>query len=105
MKERKLFQYAPYKRLISIEIRSNNKINLGIKGKKLFNELKNKLKFCIPTDIGIVNNKKGHIYKVYLKLDRIKNLTKNKIKIYDLVNKIKKRKEFFNNLITIDVDP
>ena len=43
--------------------------------------------------------------KVYLKLDRIKNLTKNKIKIYDLVNKIKKRKEFFNNLITIDVDP
>ncbi len=105
MNERKLFEYAPYKRLISIEIRSKNKINLESKGKKLFDKLKNKLKFCSPTDIGVVNNKKGYVYKVYLKLDRIKNLTKNKIKIYDLINKIKKRKEFFNNLITIDVDP
>jgi len=105
MNERKIFEYAPYKRLISIEMNSKKKNDNKLIGKMLFKELKNKLKFCNPTDIGIVKKKEGFIYKVYLKLDRVKNLSKNKNTIYNTIKSLKKRKDFRDNFITIDVDP
>ena len=44
MKE-KIFGYSPYKRLISLEMHSNNKENFENKGKILFEELSKKLNF------------------------------------------------------------
>ena len=105
MKERKIFGYSPYKRLISLEMHSNNKENFENKGKILFEELSKKLNFCVSTDVGLVNRNNSYVYKIYLKLDRVKNLSKNKKIIFEEIKKINKRKEFYNNLITIDVDP
>ena len=105
MEERKIFGYSPYKRLISLEVNSNNKENFENKGKNLYKELSKKLNFCVSTDVGLVNRNNSYIYKIYLKLDRVKNLSKNKKVIFEEIKKINKRKEFYNNLITIDVDP
>ena len=105
MEERKIFGYSPYKRLISLEVHSNNKENFENKGKNLYEELSKKLNFCVSTDVGLVNRNNSYIYKIYLKLDRVKNLSKNKKVIFEEIQKINKRKEFYNNLITIDVDP
>jgi len=40
-----------------------------------------------------------------LKLDRVRNLRKNKKIIFEEIIKVNRMKKFNNNLITIDVDP
>ena len=105
MVERKIFDYPPYKRLICLELNGKNISELELKGKKLNEEVTRKFKFCNVSDIGLVKNKKKIIYKIFLKLDRIKNLKRNKKTIYDEVRKIKSRKSFHKYLLTIDIDP
>ena len=105
MEERKLFDYSPFKRLISLELSSKKKENTLSKGEILFNEIKNKFNFCDITNVGLVKSKGKILYKIYLKLDRVRNLRKNKKTIYQVINKVNRKKEFNNNLITIDVDP
>ncbi len=105
MEERKLFDYSPFKRLISLELSSKKKDNILSRGEILFNEIKNKFNFCDITNIGLVKSKGKILYKIYLKLDRVRNLRKNKKTIYQVINKVNRKKEFNNNLITIDVDP
>ena len=105
MEERKLFDYSPFKRLISLELSSKKKDNTLSRGEILFNEIKNKFNFCDITNIGLVKSKGKILYKIYLKLDRVRNLRKNKKTIYQVINKVNRKKEFNNNLITIDVDP
>tara|TARA_B000000475_G_scaffold51043_1_gene39729 strand:+ start:5365 stop:7086 length:1722 start_codon:yes stop_codon:yes gene_type:complete len=105
MDERKLFDYSPFKRLISLELSSKKKDDSLSKGEILFNEIKNKFNFCDITNVGLVKSKGKIFYKIYLKLDRVRNLKKNKKIIFEEIIKVKKRKEFYNNLITIDVDP
>ena len=105
MVERKVFDYPPYKRLICLELNGKNISELELKGKKLNEEVTRKFKFCNVSDIGLVKNKKKIIYKIFLKLDRIKNLKRNKKTIYDEVRKIKSRKSFHKYLLTIDIDP
>ena len=53
----------------------------------------------------ISNVHKKIIYKIYLKLDRVRNLRKNKKIIFEEIIKVNRMKKFNNNLITIDVDP
>ena len=103
MNERKLFDFSPFKRLISIELTSKN--NTLSKGEALFNSIKNKFDFCDKTDVGLIKSRGKILYKIYLKLDRVRNLNRNKRIIFEEINKINRRKEFNNNLITIDVDP
>ena len=105
MVERKVFDYPPYKRLICLELNGKNISELESKGKKLNEEVTKKFKFCIVSDIGLVKNKRKIIYKIFLKLDRIKNLKRNKKTIYEEVRKIKSRKSFHKYLLTIDIDP
>lgn len=105
MNERKLFDYSPFKRLISLELSSKKKDDIISKGEILFNEIKNKFNFCDITNVGLVKSKGKIYYKIYLKLDRVRNLGKNKKIIYEEIIKVNRRKEFNNNLITIDVDP
>ena len=64
-----------------------------------------KIKYFLVLDIGLVKNKKKIIYKIFLKLDRIKNLKRNKKTIYEEIRMIKTRKSFSNYLLTIDIDP
>lgn len=105
MIERKVFDYPPYKRLICLELIGKNISELELKGKRLNEEISKKFKFCNVTDIGLVKNKKKIIYKIFLKLDRTKNLKRNKKTIYEEVKKIKSRKSFHKYLLTIDIDP
>ena len=105
MVERKVFDYPPYKRLICLELNGKNISELESKGKKLNEEVTKKFKFCVVSDIGLVKNKRKIIYKIFLKLDRIKNLKRNKKTIYEEVRKIKSRKSFHKYLLTIDIDP
>ncbi len=105
MEERKLFDYSPFKRIVSLEITSKNKNESISKGDWLFKKIKNKFNFCDVTNIGLVNSKGKILYKIYLKLDRVKNLKNNKEIIFKEISKISRKKEFKNNLITIDVDP
>jgi len=105
MVERKVFDYPPFKRLICLELNGKNISELESKGKKLNEEVTKKFKFCVVSDIGLVKNKRKIIYKIFLKLDRIKNLKRNKKTIYEEVRKIKSRKSFHKYLLTIDIDP
>jgi len=105
MFERKVFNYPPYKRLICLELKGKSVSELELKGKKLYEEMTKKFKFCSASDIGLVKNKKKIIYKIFLKLDRIKNLKRNKKTIYEEIRMIKTRKSFSNYLLTIDIDP
>ena len=61
--------------------------------------------FCNITNVGLIKSKGKIIYKIYLKLDRVRNLKKNKKIIFEEIIKINRRNKFNNNLITIDVDP
>ncbi len=103
--ERKVFDYPPFKRLICLELIGKDINELEIKGKKLNDEIRKKFRFCNISDVGIVKNKKRLIYKIFLKLDRVKNLKRNKKTIYEEVKKIKSRKSFNKYLLTIDIDP
>ena len=105
MDERELFNYSPFKRLISLELSSKKKDDISSKGENLFNEIKNKFNFCDITNVGLIKSKGKIIYKIYLKLDRVRNLKKNKKIIFEEIIKINRRNKFNNNLITIDVDP
>ena len=71
----------------------------------LYNEIKNKFSFCDITNVGLIKSRGKIIYKIYLKLDRVRNLRKNKKIIFEEIIKVNRMKKFNNNLITIDVDP
>ncbi len=105
MRERKLFEYSPYKRLISIEIVNKTKKELEGIGKMIFKELSDKLNFCILTDVGITKNRNKIFYRIYIKLDRIRNLSINKENIYKAVNNLNNKKAYSSSQITIDIDP
>ena len=105
MNERELFNYSPFKRLISLELSSKKKDDILSKGDTLYNEIKNKFSFCDITNVGLIKSRGKIIYKIYLKLDRVRNLRKNKKIIFEEIIKVNRMKKFNNNLITIDVDP
>ncbi len=105
MRERKLFEYSPFKRLISIEIVNKTKKDLEGVGKMIYKELSDKLNFCILTDVGVTKNRNKIFYRIYLKLDRIKNLANNKENIHRLINNLNNKKAYSSSQITIDIDP
>ena len=67
MNERELFNYSPFKRLISLELSSKKKDDILSKGDTLYNEIKNKFSFCDITNVGLIKSRGKIIYKIYLK--------------------------------------
>lgn len=108
LKERKLFFYPPFSRLIEITIKNqNSKKNHSIL-KLLINDLCSKISNDnILGPIGPKINQKNNLYisVILIKISRMPSSMQTRNFIYDKVNQFKKKLMNKKELITINVDP
>tara|TARA_B100001564_G_scaffold120964_1_gene100904 strand:- start:75 stop:1775 length:1701 start_codon:yes stop_codon:yes gene_type:complete len=103
LKERKIFKFPPYSKIIKVEINSPKKENNTKLGSSLFQDLVKKFNDLEISDIGISSD--GKKYDIIIKLIEINNLKIKKQKLYSFLKKIKMNKKFTDVLINIDIDP
>jgi primosomal protein N' len=103
LKERKIFKFPPYSKVIKVELNSSNEENNTKLGTSLFKDLVKEFNYLEISDIGTSSDRKK--YDIIIKFTEIKNLKLKKERLYEFLKKIKKNKKFNDILLNIDIDP
>ena len=103
LKERKLFRYPPYSKIIKIELISSNYLKKSKMGKFLFESFKKEFKNLKIKDLGFDSD--NDKYEIIIKIIYIKQLNYIKEKIKKILSKKIKNNGFSEVLINIDIDP
>ena len=103
LKERKLFRYPPYSKIIKIELISSNYLKKSKMGKFLFESFKKEFKNLKIKDLGFDSD--NDKYEIIIKIIYIKQLSYIKEKIKKILSKKIKNNGFSEVLINIDIDP
>ena len=103
LKERKIFKFPPYSKIIKVELNSPNKENNSKVGSSLFKDLVKEFNDLEISDIGISSD--GKKYDIIIKYIDLNNLKLKKEKLNIFLKKIKKDKKFNDILLNIDIDP
>ncbi len=103
LKERKIFKFPPYSKIIKVELNSPNKENNSKVGSSLFKDLVKEFNDLEISDIGISSD--GKKYDIIIKYIDLNNLKLKKEKLNVFLKKIKKDKKFNDILLNIDIDP
>ena len=103
LKERKIFKFPPYSKVIKVELNSSNEENNTKLGTSLFKDLVEEFNYLEISDIGTSSDRKK--YDIIIKFTEIKNLKLKKERLYEFLKKIKKNKKFNDILLNIDIDP
>ncbi len=108
MKERRVFRYAPYKRMIKITLKHKKRSTVLQAAEYLANELKIKYPDYVigPAEPGIPRVRTLYLQDIMIKLDKQAALIrKTKQDILQVRDKLKKTKGFGSVRVIIDVDP
>tara|TARA_Y100000768_G_C23951859_1_gene670631 strand:- start:252 stop:1691 length:1440 start_codon:yes stop_codon:yes gene_type:complete len=103
LKERKIFKFPPYSKVIKVELNSQDEENNIKIGSSLFQDLVKEFNDIEISDIGISSD--GKKYDIIIKFTETRNLRLKKEKLYEFLKKIKKNKKFNDILLNIDIDP
>ena len=107
LKERKLFKYPPFVRLIKVILKSKNYDNLQISSKWLGNVLKNFFgnNLLGPVSPYISKIRNDHLINVIIKYDEKTSRSKTKTILTKVVKSFQSISTFRSVKIIIDVDP
>ena len=105
IKERKIYKYSPYYRIIRIEITTNKNASEINNIDEFYKKFKLKFKLFDISNIGNINIDNKYKYIIELKLPQNKLLKSNKNKVQKFIKIIKKEKLFKEMNFIIDIDP
>ena len=103
LKERKIFKFPPYSKILKVEISSLNEEKNTRLGSLLFHDLVKEFTDLEISDLGISSD--GKRYDIIIKYIEKSSLKLKKERLNNYLKKRNKSKTFNETLINIDIDP